>query len=85
MRLWTRQLTGGSSCKLNPIEARGLGTGAGLLKELRNLSMEQDVQVRAVNVIRSNVASGRTAALAVADGALHPTKADLSPKKQRAN
>ena len=44
------------------------------------MCMNQDVQVRAIDVIRSNVGGGRTAALAVADGALYPTKADLSPR-----
>jgi len=44
------------------------------------MSVEQDVQVRAVDIIRSDVGGGRTAALAVADGALYPTKADLSPE-----
>jgi len=57
---------------------------AGRLEELRSMSVNQDVQVWAIDVIRSNVGGGRTAALAVADGALYPTEADLSPRT-RAN
>ena len=43
--------------------------------------MKQDVSVRAVNVIRSNVGRGGAAALAVANGSLYPTKADLFPER----
>jgi len=38
------------------------------------------VQVRAVDIIRSDVGIGRTAALAIADGALYPAEADLFPE-----
>ena len=44
------------------------------------MSVKQDVQVWTINVIRSNVGGGRTAALAVANGALYPTEADLHPE-----
>jgi len=44
------------------------------------MSINQDVQVRAIDVIRFNVGGGRTATLAVADGALYPTKANLFPR-----
>ena len=44
------------------------------------MSVKQDVQVRAINVIWPNVGGGRTAALAVGDGSLYPAKADLSPE-----
>jgi len=42
--------------------------------------MKQDVQVQAINAIWSNIGGGRTAALAVGNGDLHPAKADLFPK-----
>jgi len=44
------------------------------------MSINQDVQVRAIDVIRPNVGGGRTAALAVASGARYPTKANLFPR-----
>ena len=82
MRLWIRQLTGGPGSKLNHIKARDRVTGTFRLKELRSVNMKQDVQVRAVNVVRPNIGSGRTAALAVADAGLHPTKTNLPPQNE---
>jgi len=82
MRLWIRQLTGGLGSKLNPIEARDRVTGTVRLEELRNVNVKQDVQVRAVNVLRSNVGNGRTAALAVADGGRRPSKTNLPHKNE---
>jgi len=46
------------------------------------MNLNQDVQVRAIDVIRSNVGSGRTTAPAAADGGLHPTKSNLPPKRE---
>jgi len=43
------------------------------------MSVNQDVQVWAIDVIRPDVGGGRTAALAVADGARYPTEANLFP------
>ena len=51
-------------------------------KKFRSLSVKQDVQVWAVNVIRSNVGGGRAAAPAVTNGALYPTDANLFPKRE---
>jgi len=44
------------------------------------MSVNQDVEVRAIDIIRSNVCGSRTAALAVADTARYPTNANLFPK-----
>ena len=80
MRLWRHRLTRGSGSKLNSAEGRNRGTETGYLNKLRGVSVKQDVKVRAIDVIRSDVGGGRTAALAVADGALYPAKADLFPE-----
>jgi len=43
------------------------------------MSVNQDVEVRAIDITRSNVCGSRTAALAVADTARYPTNANLFP------
>ena len=52
------RLTGGFGSKLNSAEGRNRGTDTGCLKKLRSVSVEQDVQVRAIDVIRSDVGRG---------------------------
>ena len=42
--------------------------------------MKQDVQVRTVNVIWSDVCGGRATTLAVGNGGLHPANTDLFPE-----
>ena len=42
------------------------------------MSVEQDMQVRTIDVVWSNVGSGRAAPCAIADAALDPSNADLS-------
>ena len=74
------RLTRGSGSKFNPIEPRSRNTRVGCRKEFRSLGMKQDVQVRAVNVIWSNVGGGRTATLAVGNGALYPPNPNLFPE-----
>jgi len=52
----------------------------GRLKKFCGVSVKQDVEVRATDVIRSDVCGGRTAALAIANGTLYPAEADLFPE-----
>ena len=82
--MWCHQLTGGFSSELNSVEGRNRDTRTGCLEKFCCMSVKQNVQVRAVDIIRSDVGGGRTAALAVADRALYPAEADLSPET-RAN
>jgi len=49
----------------------------GCLEKLRGVSVKQNVEVRATDVIRSDVGGGRAAALAIADGGLYPAEANL--------
>ena len=44
------------------------------------MGVEQDVKVRAVDVIRPNICGCRTGALTVGNGALYPANADLFPE-----
>jgi len=44
------------------------------------VSMKQDVQVWAIDVIWTKVGGGRTAALAISNASLYPAKADLFPE-----
>ena len=46
------------------------------------MGVKQDVQVRTINVIRSDVGGGRTVALAATTGGLYPPNADLFPKRK---
>ena len=71
-------LTWRSSSKLNPIETRNLAPKISGLKKLCSMSVQKDVQIRAIDIIRSNIGGSRTAASTVTNGALCPTKADLS-------
>ena len=54
----------------------------GRFEEFRRLRVNQDVQVRAIDVIRPNVGGGRAAAPAVANGALYPTDTNLFTKRE---
>jgi len=49
----------------------------GCFKKLCGVSVKQNVEVRAVDIIRSDVGGGRAAALAIADGAMYPAEANL--------
>ena len=57
-RYWAYRLTAGSSSKLNPIEVRSRGIKIGGLKKFCSVCVKQDVQIRAVSVVRSDVAGG---------------------------
>jgi len=52
----------------------------GCLEKLRGVSVNQDVEIRAVDVIRSDIGGGRAAAPAVANGPLYPAEANLFPE-----
>jgi len=41
------------------------------------MGVKKDIQVRTVDVVRSNISSGRTATCAIANAALHPSNAYL--------
>jgi hypothetical protein len=41
------------------------------------MGVKQDMQVRTIDVVRSNVGSGRAATCAIADAALDPSNANL--------
>ena len=70
-------LTRWSSSELNTIECRDRVVSL-CLKNFCGMSVEQDMQVRTIDVIRSDVRSGRAATCTIAYAALDPSNANLS-------
>src|SRR5260221_9409701 len=71
------RLTRWSSSEFDTVERRDHVVVSRCFKDFCGLSVEQDMQVRTIDVVRSNVGSGRTATCAIADAALDPSNANL--------
>jgi hypothetical protein len=73
------KLTRWSGSKLNTVECRPrlVVVFPRRFENFCGMSVKQDMQVRTMDVVRSNVCSGRAATRSIANGALDPPNANL--------
>src|SRR5258705_6676483 len=63
--------------EFNTVECRGRVIVSRCFKNFCCMGVKQDMQVRTIDVVRSNVGSGRAATCPIADAALNPSNANL--------
>jgi hypothetical protein len=72
------ELTRWSSSELDTVECRlRLVAFPRCFENFCGMSVKQDMQIRTVDVVWSNVGSGRAATCSIADAALDPSNANL--------